>query len=131
MTNICYASDWPSNIMKVYGMVQDRKQWLAFQALELLGGEDLQAVLANNGNAPMSEDVAKAISIGIATGLEKLHELDIVHRDIKPENVFITAPGLRLIKKKSSRLSADQADELSNCMKIMRNCLKDIHFASF
>jgi len=58
-----------------------------FLVLELLRGEDLQALLARTG--PLAEPVAVRIVAQACKALARAHEAGVVHRDIKPANVFL------------------------------------------
>lgn len=59
-----------------------------FIAMELLGGEDLAAVLERDQKLPA--DTAVQMLLPIAHGLAAAHDKGIVHRDIKPENIFLS-----------------------------------------
>lgn len=59
---------------------------LPFFVMPFVEGETLRARLDREG--PLSRESARAILLGIATGLAHAHRLGIVHRDLKPENVL-------------------------------------------
>ena len=40
---------------------------------------------------PLGEHVARCYFADLISGLDYLHQMDIVHRDIKPENLLLTA----------------------------------------
>jgi len=42
---------------------------------------------------PLGEHVARCYFADLISGLDYLHQMDIVHRDIKPENLLLTADG--------------------------------------
>ncbi len=65
-----------------------------FLAMELLQGESLAARIAR-GTMPLGEAVSTAI--GFLTGLEALHQQNLVHRDLKPSNIFLTPHGIKLL----------------------------------
>ncbi len=71
---------------------------LPYIVMELLAGEDLQAVLAARG--PLPPAVAVDHAIQACAGLAEAHANGIVHRDIKPANLFLTArpDGTPLVK---------------------------------
>jgi eukaryotic-like serine/threonine-protein kinase len=71
-----------------YGRTDDG---IYFLAMELLEGETLQKVLADNGRLPW----ARAIYIAgqIARSLREAHKLGMVHRDLKPANVMLMTEG--------------------------------------
>jgi serine/threonine-protein kinase len=62
-----------------------------FLAIEYVAGCDLGQKLAGSRPLPMPEAVG--LCLGIAEGLEYLHEQGIIHRDLKPANVLIGANG--------------------------------------
>lgn len=69
----------------------DADGW-TFLVMELLDGEDLEAVLHRLGRVPVAE--ACAAIRQAAHGLEYAHEQGIVHRDIKPSNLLLTRSGI-------------------------------------
>ena len=71
---------------------------LPYIVMELLDGEDLDAVLASRGPLPFSEAVDYVLQACL--GVAEAHAAGIVHRDIKPSNLFLTrtATGAPLIK---------------------------------
>ncbi|MBM4292744.1 MAG: serine/threonine protein kinase, partial [Deltaproteobacteria bacterium] len=58
-----------------------------FIVMELLHGEDLDALLSREGQLPIRE--ALLVAIELLKALSELHALDLVHRDLKPSNVFL------------------------------------------
>ncbi len=71
-----------------YGRTDDG---IYFIAMELLEGETLQKVLAENGKLPWAR--ALYICGQIARSLREAHKLGMVHRDLKPANVMLTSEG--------------------------------------
>jgi len=69
-----------------------------FLAMELLEGEELQAMLAREHK--LTAERAAAILLPIIDGLGTAHEKGIVHRDIKPANIFIAHDGQGRIQPK-------------------------------
>src|SRR6185295_15461471 len=65
-----------------------------FLAMELLQGESLAARIAR-GNVPLGEAISTAI--GFLTGLEALHQQNLVHRALKPSNIFLTPHGVKML----------------------------------
>jgi serine/threonine-protein kinase len=57
--------------------------------MELLEGEDLDAVLQRRGPLPPPEVIM--LLQQVALGIDRVHSVDVVHRDLKPANVFLTA----------------------------------------
>jgi len=60
---------------------------MAYIAMELLEGCELQNLLKGGQRLPLEE--ALNIAIQVATGLAYAHEHGIVHRDIKPSNIMV------------------------------------------
>lgn len=60
---------------------------MAYIAMELLKGCELQNLLKNEQPLPVEESLN--IVIQVATGLAYAHEHGIVHRDIKPSNIMV------------------------------------------
>jgi serine/threonine-protein kinase len=61
-----------------------------YQVMELLEGESLRALLHRDG--PLTLAQARAVIVGVLSGLGAAHRAGIVHRDIKPDNIFLCAP---------------------------------------
>lgn len=60
-------------------------------AMELLDGEPLDKVIAQNGRAAVGEVLAIGAQLGEA--LRYAHGVGVVHRDIKPSNIMLAADG--------------------------------------
>lgn len=74
------------NIIQVYDFIRQNGQcWIA---MELVEGEELDAVLKREGSLPIDEAVG--LSIQLAEALAYAHEHGVVHRDIKPANILLT-----------------------------------------
>lgn len=74
--NICSATD--------FGESEDGDLYLV---MEFVSGENLRDLIDRKGELPL--ETILAVADGVAAGLEKAHQLDIVHRDIKPDNVML------------------------------------------
>ena len=59
---------------------------MAYLVMELLEGDDLEALLLKNGVLPV-EQVARCM-LEALEGVAQAHALGIVHRDLKPSNLF-------------------------------------------
>lgn len=82
------------NVVTVHGVGVERG-WL-FIAMEFIRGMSLRAWIERNGVGRPEE--ALEILLGVARGLEAVHEAGIVHRDVKPSNVVVGDDGrVRLI----------------------------------
>jgi len=70
---------------------------VTYVRMEAVKGSDLETLL--NIHSRFSEDEALAIVRGVLTGLEAIHEQDIVHCGIHPSNIMIAnqAPFIKLI----------------------------------
>jgi len=62
-----------------------------YYAMELLQGEDLNALVIRDGAQPVDRSVY--ILFQAACSIAEAHSRGICHRDIKPENLFITNDG--------------------------------------
>ncbi len=73
------------NIVPVidYGVAEGKP----FLVMPILNGTDLERTIERVG--PLAPDVAVAIALASARGLEHAHAASIVHRDFKPANVFL------------------------------------------
>jgi serine/threonine protein kinase len=75
------------HVAQVLDIERDPATGLPFLVMELLRGEDLQALLERIG--PLPVDVALRIAAQACAGLEAAHGAAVVHRDIKPGNLFL------------------------------------------
>jgi serine/threonine-protein kinase len=66
-----------------------------YQVMELLEGESLRALLHRDG--PLTLVQARAVIVGVLSGLGAAHRSGIVHRDVKPDNIFLCAPIATLV----------------------------------
>jgi len=67
---------------------------LHYLASRFVEGETLADRLERDGSLPLPQLVRIAAELG--TGLDTLHEAELVHRDIKPSNVMLGADGAAL-----------------------------------
>jgi len=74
----------------------DEWQGTLFIAMELLGGESLEARLARE--QALSPRLTLDIIEQVARGLNKAHAMRLVHRDLKPENIFLLDEDPLLVK---------------------------------
>jgi serine/threonine protein kinase len=77
------------NIVAVHDLVLDAG--VPYLVMELIEGEDLQAVLSTG---PLDIPAALDIGIQICAALEAAHAAGVVHRDIKPDNVLLAPNGI-------------------------------------
>jgi eukaryotic-like serine/threonine-protein kinase len=74
------------NVVNIFDVgVQDGVPYLV---MELLEGEDLDALMHANG--AMSESALVDIAVPIVAGLAAVHDAGVVHRDLKPGNIFLS-----------------------------------------
>src|SRR5262249_43152154 len=78
--------------------ILDVDEWRGtlFIAMELLGGESLDARLRREGS--LSPEHTLEVLEQVARGLNKAHAAQLVHRDLKPENIFIVDEEPLLVK---------------------------------
>ncbi|MBS2011798.1 MAG: serine/threonine protein kinase [Deltaproteobacteria bacterium] len=67
-----------------YGRTRDG---VFYYAMELLGGSDLEHLVATHGPFPPGRVVH--VLTQVASALAEAHDLDLVHRDVKPANVHL------------------------------------------
>ncbi len=78
------------NVARVYDLWEDdRSAWVA---MELVPGESLRDVLAENGPFPYYD--VEPILMQCASALDKLHNAEMVHLDVKPANLIQTPDGI-------------------------------------
>ncbi|MBD2778070.1 bifunctional serine/threonine-protein kinase/ABC transporter substrate-binding protein [Iningainema tapete] len=61
--------------------------------MEKIDGSNLEEYIQGRKNSPISQELAVAWLIKLATILEKVHEHKIIHRDIKPSNIMLRPNG--------------------------------------
>lgn len=70
---------------------------LPFMVMELLDGEDLDAVLESRGPLPVAEAVSYVMQA--CRAMAEAHDRGIVHRGLKPSNLFLASEdGGRVLK---------------------------------
>lgn len=74
------------NIVEVYD-ISDEGESERYLVVELVRGTTLRQILKRHGR--LEPELAAAITLQIAAGLEHAHRHGVVHRDVKPENVLI------------------------------------------
>ncbi len=73
------------NIITIYDL--GRKGDVAYIAMELMEGPELQNIVAEN--QPLSIGEKLDVAFQVAEGLAYAHEHGVVHRDIKPSNIMV------------------------------------------
>jgi serine/threonine protein kinase len=81
--------------------------------MELLVGETLGQRLIRAGRLPLGQ--AAAITLKVASAVDRAHALGIVHRDLKPENIFLVRAGagdaVKVLDFGIAKLLAREGDE--------------------
>jgi serine/threonine protein kinase len=77
------------NIVEVYDVSDDGEDE-NYLVVELVRGASLRELLREHRYLPA--EIAAAIGIEVAGGLEHAHQHGVIHRDVKPENVLVEAP---------------------------------------
>jgi serine/threonine protein kinase len=77
------------NIVQLEALFEHEGRW--YIAMELVEGADLLRFV-RSGEQPDVERLRRAF-LGVARGLDALHQTGFAHRDVKPENVLVTPEG--------------------------------------
>jgi serine/threonine-protein kinase len=88
------------HLVETFDAGVDPETGVPFLVMELLKGEDLEAVIERRGPLPPAEVVA--LLRQAARALDQVHAVGVVHRDLKPGNLFLTrredgAPRLKVL----------------------------------
>jgi len=83
-----------------------------YMVMEYLEGQDLKALLAEEGPLPI--EVAVDYTMQMLAGMAEAHAFGIIHRDLKPPNLFVTRgadglPAVKILDFGVSKLIGDQA----------------------
>lgn len=75
------------NVVRVYDFGVDDATQMPFLAMELVEGQTLRRLLAEEGPLPLQRtaDILEQVSKALVAA----HELGIVHRDLKPDNMMV------------------------------------------
>jgi serine/threonine protein kinase len=92
------------NIVEAYGYFEDNNT--LYSVMEFIDGVDLDKYLKKV--PPFTEDEAKDLLLQISSGIEKIHNINILHRDIKPSNIMRTKDSIyKLIDFTTNRTYVD------------------------
>jgi hypothetical protein len=75
----------------VFVLAADEDAGQPYIVMELMPGDTLETLVAQQGPLPPETAVAKVLDI--IEGLQEAHRLGVVHRDMKPSNCFLEADG--------------------------------------
>lgn len=82
------------NIVTIYDF--DRDGDLLFLVMELVKGEDLDAIISEQSLTP---SLYLEVLAQVCDGLDYAHRNGVIHRDIKPSNIRVARDGKRLVAK--------------------------------
>ncbi len=80
-----------------------------YMVSELMGGGDVEGVIAEAPDHKLPIDRAIEIAISVCRALTFAHERGIVHRDLKPGNVWLTADGTAKIGDLGLAVAVDRS----------------------
>jgi tetratricopeptide (TPR) repeat protein/ribosomal protein L40E len=80
------------NIVTVFDLGRDQDQ--PYIVTELMGGGDVEGLLAKAEDHRLDMDQVMEIAESVCKGLEYAHGKGVIHRDLKPGNVWITEEGM-------------------------------------
>jgi serine/threonine protein kinase/tetratricopeptide (TPR) repeat protein len=83
------------NIVTVFDLGKDQDQ--PYIVTELMGGGDVDSIMAKAENHRLSIDQVLDIAESVCKGLAYAHGKGVIHRDLKPGNVWITEEGITKI----------------------------------
>ncbi len=81
------------NLVHIKGLTTTENDFLAVE--EYVSGKTLDEYVKEKGG--LDDDEIKSIVCDICSGLQPLHEKNIVHRDLTPQNIMITDEGKAVI----------------------------------
>lgn len=86
--------------------------------LEYCAGGDLQKLIRDRANGRLSERLCRRLMKDLCSGLQFLHDYQLIHRDIKPQNLLLTGA-----------LPLDETNDPSRTQEL-ENIRKQINFPS-
>ncbi len=96
------------NIVTVHDF--DRDGDTIYMTMELLQGEDLDAVLSRHGKKGLPKQQALKILADYCHALSFAHKKGIIHCDLKPANIFVTKEGAKVLDFGIARLAYTNQD---------------------
>ncbi len=98
------------NIVTVHDF--DRDGETIFMTMELLEGEDLEALLIQQQNIGLPKKQALEILRDFCVGLDYAHKKGIIHSDLKPGNIFVTKEeGTKILDFGIARLALESKNQ--------------------
>ncbi|NVJ50614.1 MAG: serine/threonine protein kinase [Gammaproteobacteria bacterium] len=96
------------NIVTVYDF--DRDKDTVYMTMELLQGEDLDALMRRKQAEGFTKSAAKSLILDYCRALNYAHQKGIIHCDLKPANIFVTQEGAKVLDFGIARLARQNID---------------------
>lgn len=96
------------SVVKVYDCFEANQT--AYIIMELLDGENIKTILAQQGSFGLEETVK--LMLPILQALREIHASGLIHRDISPDNIFVCKNGkVKLLDFGSARVASGSDDK--------------------
>lgn len=95
------------HIVTVFDLGEEQGQ--PYMVTELMGGGDVEGLIANAENHRLPLEHAIHIAVETCRGLEFAHSRGIIHRDLKPGNIWLTSDSVAKIGDFGLAISLDRS----------------------